>query len=153
MVWGAFSVRGKSELAFVTGRQDSTAHCETLSDTLLPFLHEHYLTEDGVEAVFQQDNASIHTSRETRRWLEEQDFEIMGWPAKSPDLNPIENLWGILVQKIYVGGKQYKDEEALKVAILKAWDEIDQSTLNALINSMEKRLDECIKLKGAKTHY
>ena len=39
-----------------------------------------------------QDNASIHTSRLARDWLQEHGIEVTDWPPYSPDLNPIEHL-------------------------------------------------------------
>lgn len=137
MVWGAFSKKGKTRLCFTDTKIDSAGHCDILGNYLLPFCHEHYLLEDGrIDAEFQQDGAKIHTSRYTRQWLEEQKLEVMDWPARSPDLNPIENLWAILSQLVYAGNRQYRNKSALKVAIEKAWDEIDQATLNKLIDSM-----------------
>ena len=77
----------------------------------------------------------------------------MSWPARSPDLNPMENLWGIMVQRVYDGGKQYATLAELKVALKKAWDDIDQKTLDDLLASMPNRLKECIERKGMKTRY
>lgn len=154
MVWGAISKKGKTRLCFTDTKIDSAAHCEILSDHLLPFCHEHYLLEDGrIDAEFQQDGAKIHTSRYTREWLEEYKLEVMDWPARSPDLNPIENLWAILAQLVYAGNRQYRSKTALKEAIEEAWDKIDQATLNKLIDSMHNRFDMCISLKGGKTNY
>ncbi|KAE9045847.1 hypothetical protein PR001_g4799 [Phytophthora rubi] len=61
----------------------------TVSEFLLPYAHFNY----GTDFTFQQDNASIHTSRETMAFFEEQEVSVMDWPARSPNLNPIENLW------------------------------------------------------------
>lgn len=52
-------------------------------------------------SIFQQDNASTHTARIVREFVAELGREIMIWPPCSPDLNPIENLWTLLKQKIY----------------------------------------------------
>jgi transposase len=52
-------------------------------------------------SIFQQDNARTHTAQIVREFIEGLGREIMVWPPCSPDLNPIENLWTVLKQKIY----------------------------------------------------
>jgi transposase len=54
----------------------------------------------------------------------------MAWfeaPAKSPDLNPIENVWGLLARRIYAQGRQYETQRELKMAILHEWEIIEQN--------------------------
>ncbi|CAK9801712.1 Transposable element Tc3 transposase [Anthophora plagiata] len=77
----------------------------------------------------------------------------MPWPSKSPDLNPIENLWGILARKVYTNGKQYSNTMELKNGIKEAWSQIESETLHKLIYSMPKRIFEIIKNKGGSTKY
>lgn len=97
-----------------------------------------------IDFIFQQDNAAFHNSRETRTWLEKEKINVMNWPACSPDLNPIENLWGIIVRRVYIENKQYKSADALKTAILETYNGIDDSTLKNLIGSMKKRIYQVI---------
>jgi len=66
-----------------------------LADTLLPFVDVLH-ADRQVDIVFQQDNATLHFSSVTRKWLEDKakkhGFSIMQWLFNSPDLNPIEYL-------------------------------------------------------------
>ena len=45
-----------------------------------------------------QDNSPIHTARIVQRWFQEQQHvELLDWPSKACDLNPIENIWANIV--------------------------------------------------------
>ncbi|KAG2813406.1 hypothetical protein PC111_g14406 [Phytophthora cactorum] len=128
MVWGAFSAAGKSKLAILRGRQNS-------------------------DFVFQQDNASIHASRETKQLLEENEVSTMVWPARSPDCNPIESVWSAMAAKVYAHGRQYRTVAELEEAVLAAWDVIGKEYLLKLVESMPRRCLAVIKQKGGLTKY
>jgi hypothetical protein len=54
------------------------------------------LCPDGV-IQFQQDHSSIHDSRVVQEWLSRQaDVELIDWPPRAPDLNPVKNLWCVV---------------------------------------------------------
>ncbi|KAF0702855.1 hypothetical protein AaE_015677 [Aphanomyces astaci] len=146
MIWAGFSSQGLTEVAVLEGRQDSYAYCETIANYLLPFVHQYH--PDGY--VFQQDNASIHTSRETNEFFSDQGITVLSWPALSPDLNPIENVWGHLVRKVYANGRQFSRVQDLKQEILRQWEAID---LLKLLASMKSRCIEVLQCKGACTKY
>ncbi|KAJ0390769.1 hypothetical protein ATCC90586_011006 [Pythium insidiosum] len=149
MVWAGISSKGKTSLVILEGTQASSNYIWTLSENLLPFAHLHY----GTDFVFQQDNASIHTSNETKEFMAEQSIEVMQWPARSPDFNPIENVWSKMSSIMYANARQYHSKEELKVAVLAAWEQISQDYIDNLIASMPRRCIEGIKLRGKKTHY
>ena len=87
MLWGAFSANGKLNLAFIEELQDSTKYQKTLENNLL-LKWSFWVSK---EFIFQQDNATIHTSSSTKTWLARNNINVLDWPACSPDINPIEN--------------------------------------------------------------
>jgi transposase len=149
MIWACFNFQGKSTLAFVSGNQNQYEYQRHLNDHLLPFMHEF----GGENPIFQQDNCRCHVARSTLQWLQDRNIQVMPWPAYSPDLNPIENLWGVLVRRIYEGGKQFNTIEELKTDIVRCWNEIEKNMLENLSNSMPKRVCKVIHAHGDSIEY
>ncbi len=56
--------------------------------------------------ILQQDLAPAHTAKGTKSWFNDHGVTVLDWPANSPDLNPIENLWGIVKRKMRHQTKQ-----------------------------------------------
>ena len=75
----------------------------------------------------------------------------MDFQAKSPELNPLENMWGILSRMVYENGKQYYFVSELGAVIFKAWDKIQILTCKNLAksfrsNSCERKTHEVLKI-------
>ncbi len=65
--------------------------------------------------IFQQDLAPAHTAKGTKSWFNDHGVTVLDWPAKSPDLNTIKNLWGIVKRKMRYARPNNADD--LKAAI------------------------------------
>ena len=65
--------------------------------------------------IFQQDNASAHTAKVTKKWLADNSIDAMFWPGQSPDLNPIENIWAIISRTL--AGRTISNKDKLWEAV------------------------------------
>lgn len=149
MAWAGFNFSGKTEIVFIDGSINSSKYQSVLGRYLLPFMD----SQMHRDCIFQQDNARPHTAKATKEWIEREGIVCLDWPAYSPDLNPIENLWGILVRGVFSNGRQFDEIEELKKAILEAWDSIEPSILQNLILSMKQRMFSVMVNQGAHTDY
>lgn len=144
MVWAAFSMHGKTPLVKITTRMNSQKYIEMLDDVLIPYTDD-YMSGDF---IYQQDNAAIHVSKLAKAWFSVKDIELLDWPARSPDLNPIENLWGILARRVYHNGRKFSTIQELEVAVRHYWREISQELLDNLVNSMPNRVFKLVTKNG-----
>lgn len=148
MVWAGMNAYGKTNIAFLEGRQDSACYTTTLDTYLLPFI-KNLRDNHGVPSpIFQQDNASIHESRFTKAHINALGIKKLKWPSRSPDLNPIENVWGQLAWSVYEGGRQFDTREELKAQIVRSWAAIKQSYLRHLVDTMPTRLAQVVLKNG-----
>lgn len=149
MCWGAFSLFGKLPISFPSSKMDSAEYQALLQTTLIPFMRKNRARH----LIYQQDNASIHVSTSTKAWFAAKNIPVVPWPTRSPDLNPMENLWGILVRRVYKNNKQYASVAELKAAINKEWDGIEPQVISALYGSMPNRIFDLISRKGHTINY
>ena len=147
MVWGCFSARGAPQLRFLSYNLDSLQYCDVLSNVMVPFAETAYQREWR----FQQDNASTHVSQVTNEFFFDMIISVLDWPACSPDSNPLEDLWGILVRAVYKDFRQFDNLEDLREAIETARDNLDKDLLKNLVNSIPRRCIQVIKRGGGST--
>jgi transposase len=92
---------------------------------------------NGQQLIFIQDSAPAHAAKGTIEDLQERGIVCLQWPAYSPDLNPIEMVWNRMKDWIQ---EQFDDKlqnyDALRAAIMAAWDAVDGVYLNELLESM-----------------
>ena len=150
-VLGSYVFYGVGSLVVTSGRQNAESYCNTLQNNLLSFVAETF--GEQKTWVFQQDNAPIYTARLTRSWLNTHQVRTLPWPARCPDLNIIENVWGELVRHVYKRGRRFQTLDELEANIREAWASISTDYLFKLYRSMSRRLIQVIEQKGAETRY
>ncbi len=118
LMWGCMSAAGAGELHFIDGIMNSQMYCSILKEKMLPSLRAL-----ARRALFQHDNDHKHTSKATVGFLKKNRVNVIQWPSMSPDLNPIEHLWGIL--KRQVEHHSPYSIQSLKEVIHEEWTKID----------------------------
>lgn len=152
-MWGWISAAGPGELAFIPTRANSSNYVEVLSDIMLPTVRNVYPSEEFSDISFVQDNCPIHCAGIVRHWFSQHaDIRVIPWPARSPDLNPIENVWGLMVQRWEA--RDERSPEQLKSHCLELWENLRGTDIcQNIVGSMRKRLLDCIENNGGHTKY
>ncbi|GFS63515.1 DDE_3 domain-containing protein [Trichonephila clavipes] len=118
----------------------STSHCPH-SWCTGPFLN-------GLpRAIFQQANACPHTARVAKDFL--RHFQTLPWPARSPDLSPVDHVWDQLKRQMPLCHSVHD----LELAVQDLWAHLTQDNIRCLINSMPDHVVACIAAGGGPRRY
>ena len=105
--------------------------------------------------IMQYDNAKAHVSPKTQEWLRKNGIETLEqwlglrWPARSPDLSPIETLWAIVKRNVERKHHPLTQSELVRAWTVE-WAAVPQTTIDSLVRSFSDRLQRC-KDAGGRT--
>lgn len=154
MVWGSMSVHGLGRLHIVEGTMRQDQYIKVLENKLIPQLQDWGRSLNGVQLIFQQDNAPCHTARSVKTFMDANHIKLLDWPGNSPDLNPIEHMWKLLKDKMNKCSTSSSKRE-LTERLLHTWfhDEDLRQTAIRLIEGMPRRLEAVIAARGGSVKY
>lgn len=151
MVWGCMTTSGVGYMCRIEGKMDGELYVEILEDHVFQTLEFYDLDSDNF--IFQQDNDPKHTSKKAKEWFNDNEIELLDWPAQSPDLNPIEHLWHILKMRLAEYENPPKGIQELWERVQVEWEKIPKEECLNLINSMPRRIQAVLRAKGGHTKY
>ena len=132
MVWGMIFANGNILLEPLKGRQNSESYKQLLDEKALPRIRR----EMENDFVIQQDNCSIHVSKLMKEWMAKVNMTTLEWPARSPDLNLIENVWEMLAQHVY-DGPDITKEAQLWEQILGAKKQLKETRRDVIVHMFD----------------
>jgi hypothetical protein len=137
MVWGGIIGGHKTRPIVIHGKLNAQRYInEVLNTEVIPFMQR------NVPVVFQQDTARI-----THACLAAANVNTMQWPARSPDMNPIEHIWDVLGGNVR---RQHAQQNILQLSnTLKAeGNDLPNNLVQRFVNSMRRRVDALIRVRG-----
>ncbi|GFY28998.1 transposable element Tcb2 transposase [Trichonephila clavipes] len=142
MVWEAIAYDSRSTLIVMRGTLMGQRY---VVDILRP--HVGFFLNGLPGTIFQQDNARPHTARVAQDLL--HPFQTLPWPARSPDLSPVEHVWDMLKRQ----RPSCDSVHDLELAVQDLWAHLPQDNIRCLINSMPDRVAACFAAGGGPTRY
>ncbi|GFX79302.1 transposable element Tc1 transposase [Trichonephila clavipes] len=150
MVWAGIMINGCTRLHVVAN--GTMTGQRYIDEVLLPYVRL-FRGAVGDKFVFMDDNATCHRTLAVQDCLDSEGIQRLVWPARSPDLNPVENVWDALGRQ--VAGRNYHstNKNTLIRALLEEWDKFLQQLLDNVVQSMVRRVECCITLHGGHISY
>ncbi|GFS55211.1 transposable element Tcb2 transposase [Trichonephila clavipes] len=130
MVWAGIMINGRTRLHVVAN--GTMAGQRYIDEVLLPHVRL-FRGAVGDKFVFMDDNATCHRTLAVQDCLDSEGIQRLVWPARSPDLNPIENVWDALGRQ--VAGRNYPptNKNTLIRALTEEWDKLPQQLLDNVV--------------------
>ena len=171
MVWACFNgLKPGPLIVYDAGNVNADRYLNVLHDGVVTSVNKMLTPELGSNTItvatedtylFMHDNAPCHTAKKVTEFLKKRRVPTMKWPAQSPDLNPIENLWVDLKERFHarcaaIGLKPSTRPEVLEkfvTIVRQLWREQGIELIMKLIESMPRRVAAVIAAKGGHTKY
>ena len=150
-IWGMFSAYGRSPLVRVYGTLNQFKYIDILKNNVLQLKNAHCCR--NLEFTYQHDGCGPHRAKKVSKFLEANGVDVLPWPAQSPDLNPIENVWAMMKRQLRMLPKYPTTADALFEELCNIWNRLSDEYFVKLSHSMVNRCNEVINVRGNSCKY
>ena len=146
MMWEVISYNTRPLLVFLYGKVNSACYIpQVVNPVLLPFLRQES------DELFQQENAHPYSAAATQCAL--CGVNQLPWPARSPDLSPIEHVWNMMKGETHLFPEAATTIAELRQRMQDAWDNLSQDDIRHLYGRFHARIHACVSSRGKYTTY
>ena len=130
------------------GNVNSKKYTKVLNSGLFLIFSNDRTTREG--SVFMEDEVPPHTAKRNQKCLKGNGINKLPWLSQSPDINPIETLWGIYNKDLQSRKEKPSSKQEMLEILCRTWEEIPDHTMTKLNSSIPRRIYHC-KLKRLST--
>ena len=150
MILGGISLTGRTDMVAI--RNGALTALRYRDEILHPVVRL-FAGAIGPNFILMDDNARPHRAHVVQEYLQRETIERMGWPAVSPDLNPIDHVWDQLQHRLSQRPNQPQTLDELENALREEWNNLPQQNMVNLIMSMQRRCQAVLRAHGGHTVY
>ena len=163
------SKEGKRQIRFLVGiaHTAGTTLCELIGGRMTGDSYAEVISREFDNSISQsrnprarhvlQENCPVKNSAAARHALQACGISVFKIPARSPDLNPIENMFNQIKGDLKRQALQYhisqESERAFVARVKNTLLNWPVSKINNIIESMPRRMDMVVKGRGQRTKY
>lgn len=144
-VWGSITSWGSKNIFIIPQNMNASDYIHILEKKILNTITK------NKNLIFMDDNDPKHRAKIVTKWKKDNNIEYLDWPVNSPDLNPIENIWGIMKKKL--SRIKITSKEELIINIKKIFHHINIKIIKNLYDSFPKRIKKVIEMNGETINY
>ena len=150
MVWAGISRDGRTDLHIgMRGMMTGVRY----RDEILDIYVRPYAGAIRSQLILMDDNARPHHAGGVEDYFQHETIIHVDWPARSPDLNPIEHVWNMPQVAILLSPVHPRTLVAQGNVIIEEWNNLEMAAIRRLIASMRRRCEAMIASRGSHTSY
>ena len=146
MIWMMLMPNGLVAYRNIVGKFNSETYVDLLKTMIVPIIKLNF----GDEILFQEDNCTVHKAAKVKEFMKSTGLTVFDWPAKSPDLNIVEDVWLMISNQVY-NGPSFRNKKELLIKLEKVILELNNKRRLDLINlygQIRRRMCKILERKG-----